>query len=189
MDRSIIGKPSYNTKIYILDDQSQPLPIGHTGEIHFAGGILARGYVDRKKLTTDKFVNDPFSTDDSLRMYKTGDLGRWLPDGSIEYVGRKDRQVKIRGYRIELGEIESCLKQYPYITQAVLIATGDGNHKRMIAFYVSSMQQDKKDLQQHLGKTLPKYMIPSIFVHLSSIPLMTNGKIDRKALSSLSVDY
>jgi non-ribosomal peptide synthetase component F len=117
-----IGRPIANTQIYILDSQGQPAPIGITGELHIGGAGVARGYLNRPELTSERFLDDPFSQQPHARMYKTGDMGRWLADGNIEFLGRNDHQVKIRGFRIELGEIETTLLQHPGVREAVVLA-------------------------------------------------------------------
>ena len=178
-----IGKPIWNTHIYILSGDKELSPIGVTGEICIGGAGLARGYLNRRELTNEKFIKDPFSKEQGARLYKTGDLGRWLPDGNIEYQGRVDDQVKIRGYRIELGEIESVLNKSEQIQQAVVLAKEDkqGN-KRLIGYVVPKEAFDKQKVQEYLSTKLPEYMVPAIWVQLSSIPLTPNGKTDRKAL-------
>ncbi len=178
---SIIGKPINNRKIYILNDQNQLSPIGVRGEICIGGTGLARGYLNRPELTSEKFVNNPFAKGE--RMYKTGDLGRWLPDGNIQFLGRKDDQVKIRGYRIELGEIENVLQGYPEVESSVVIAVTSANgQKELAAYIVSSEVLNSSDLQGYLNTKLPKYMIPSHFVQMEQLPLTSNGKIDKKKL-------
>ncbi len=160
------------------------MPIGVAGELYIGGDGLARGYLNRPELTQEKFVPNPFSEDPSARLYKTGDLGRYLPDGNIEFLGRIDYQVKIRGFRIELGEIEVVLSRHPQVQQAVVVAREDAPvTKRLVAYVVSageapSTPQMVEYLQQHL----PEYMVPAIFVVLDALPLTPNGKVDRKAL-------
>ncbi|MDJ0580941.1 amino acid adenylation domain-containing protein [Crocosphaera sp.] len=178
-----IGHPIDNTQIYILDSNLQPVPIGVAGELHIGGDGLARGYLNRPELTTEKFIPNPFGEG---KLYKTGDLCRYLPDGNIEYIGRIDHQVKIRGFRIELGEIEAQLSNHPEIRESVVIAREDepGN-KRLVAYIVPQTEEIKiPDLRDFLKKKLPDYMIPSAFVFLEKLPLTPNGKIDRKALPS-----
>ena len=184
IDKNVpIGKPIDNTKIYILDSNLQPVPIGVAGELHIGGDGLARGYLNRPELTTEKFIPNPFGEG---KLYKTGDLCRYLPDGNIEYIGRIDHQVKIRGFRIELGEIEAQLSNHPEIRESVVIAREDepGN-KRLVAYVVSDVipeQSVSQTLREYLKKQLPDYMIPSAFVFLEKLPLTPNGKIDRKSL-------
>ena len=141
-NKPIIGRPIANTKIYILDSYLQPVPIGVPGELHISGDSLARGYHNRPKLTAEKFISHPLNQELEARLYKTGDLVRYLPDGNIEFIGRIDNQVKIRGFRIELGEIEAVLAQHPYINETVVIAREDTfGDKRLVAYVVSQQEQ------------------------------------------------
>ena len=180
-----IGRPIANTQVYILDPHLNIVPIGVVGEIHISGDGLARGYLNRPELTAEKFIANPFISDPGARLYKTGDLARYLPDGNIEFLGRVDNQVKIRGFRIELGEIESVLAQHPAIQQAVVLAREDtpGDH-RLVAYTVATdaSAASAHDLRSYLQHKLPDYMVPSAFVFLESLPLTPNGKLDRKAL-------
>ncbi|MFJ7500098.1 amino acid adenylation domain-containing protein [Serratia grimesii] len=179
-----IGKPIANTQLHILDAQLQPLPPGVAGELHIGGIQVARGYLNRPELNAERFIADPFNPDPQARLYKTGDLARWLPDGNIEYLGRNDFQVKIHGVRIELGEIEQQLRQCEGVEDAAILAREDGHGgKRLVAYVVapdegSHSTQWRHQLQQHL----PDYMVPSTFVRLKALPLSPNGKLDRKAL-------
>ena len=178
-----IGQSITNTNTYVLDSNSNILPIGVIGEICLSGDGLARGYLNRPELTAEKFVQNPFK--EGERMYKTGDLGRWLPDGNIEFIGRKDDQVKIRGYRIELGEIENILQQHPLIEQTVVLVKEDANQeKQLVAYLTSEEELTIADLKTYLKKRLPNYMFPSHFVALEVFPLTHNGKVDKKALPS-----
>ncbi|MDB4901294.1 MAG: amino acid adenylation enzyme/thioester reductase family protein [Mucilaginibacter sp.] len=178
-----IGKPISNTQIYILSGDKELTPIGVAGEICIGGAGLSRGYLNRKDLTAEKFINDPFSKKTEARLYKTGDLGRWLPDGNIEYLGRMDDQVKIRGYRIELGEIENVLNESEQVNQAVVLAKEDNSgNKRLIGYVVHEGAFDKQAIQNYLSTKLPEYMVPALWVELEKLPLTPNGKIDRKAL-------
>jgi len=180
-----IGKPIANTQIYILDPLLQPTPVGVPGELHIGGVGLARGYLKRPELTAQKFIADPFSQKPGARLYKTGDLARFLPDGNIEYLGRLDHQVKLRGFRIELGEIEAALDSHPGVQQSVVIAREDEpNDKRLVAYIQQRADSSPSiaDLRAHLKNDLPDYMVPSAFVFLDELPLTTSGKIDRKAL-------
>ena len=180
-----IGKPIANTQLYILNPQLQPVPIGEAGELHIGGVGLARGYHNRPELTAEKFIRNPFSTNRRARLYKTGDLARYLPDGNIEYLGRLDHQVKIRGFRIELGEIEAVLSQHPAVQETIVVAREDTpGDKRIVAYLVSKTETPPtiSDLHAHLKQKLPDYMVPSAFVILKEMPLSPNGKIDRKAL-------
>ncbi|MDZ8263788.1 amino acid adenylation domain-containing protein [Nostoc sp. ChiQUE01b] len=180
-----IGRPIANTQIYILDKYLQPVPIGVSGELHIAGDSLARGYLNRAELTQQKFITNPFSDEPHSRLYKTGDLARYLPDGNIEYLGRIDNQVKIRGFRIELGEIEAVLHQHPSVNSVVVTATVDTlGEQRLVAYIVPKNQSALtiSELRQLLKTKLPNYMIPNAFVMLESLPLTPNGKVNRKAL-------
>ena len=177
-----IGRPISNTKIYIFNPDLQPVPIGIVGELYIGGEGLARGYLNQPELTSQKFIANPF--DNSQKLYKTGDLARYLPDGNIEFLGRIDNQVKLRGFRIELGEVESVLETYPQIQQAVVMLPEDtpGN-KRLVAYLVTQNQSiNMSDLRRFLQQKLPDYIIPSSFVILSTLPLTPNGKVDRKML-------
>jgi amino acid adenylation domain-containing protein/FkbH-like protein len=180
-----IGRPIWNTQIYILDPRLQPVPVGVPGELHIGGVGLARGYLNRPQLTAEKFIRDPFRAQAGARLYKTGDLCRFLPDGNIEYLGRIDHQVKIRGFRIELGEIESTLDRYAGVRQSVVMAREDiPGDKRLVAYIVPAAgeQPDADNLREHLKQSLPEFMVPSAFVFLEQFPLSSNGKIDRKVL-------
>ncbi|MDX7998135.1 amino acid adenylation domain-containing protein [Xenorhabdus sp. Reich] len=180
-----IGHPISNIQIYILDTQGQPVPLGVSGEIYIAGVGVARGYLNRPELTTERFLIDPFSPVPDSRMYKTGDLGRWLPDGNIEYLGRNDFQVKIRGLRIELGEIEVKLEQCSGVREAVVIAREDTEEQqRLVAYLITEpeMKPTPAELRQQLAQQLTDYMIPSAFVTLDAFPLTSNGKLNRRAL-------
>ncbi|MDF5715312.1 MAG: amino acid adenylation domain-containing protein [Rhizonema sp. NSF051] len=180
-----IGCPIANTLIYILDSNLQPVPIGVPGELHIGGAGLARGYLNRPQLTLEKFISNPFSTDLSSRLYKTGDLARYLPDGNIEYLGRIDHQVKIRGFRIELGEIETVLSQHPQIHSVVVIARVDLPGDQSLVAYVvphHDFTPTISSLRQFLKAKLPDYMVPTALVILESLPMTPNGKIDRRAL-------
>jgi len=177
----LIGRPIANTEIYILDKHLQPVPIGVPGELHIGGAGLARGYLNRPKLTEQKFIPNPF---EKSKLYKTGDLARYLPDGNIEYLGRIDRQVKIRGFRIELGEIEALLAQHSNVQAVVVIAREDiPGDKRLVAYLTTNEAKTTiSDLRFFLKTKLPEYMIPAAFVFLESIPLTPNGKVNRRAL-------
>ncbi|WP_139487922.1 non-ribosomal peptide synthase/polyketide synthase [Brevibacillus dissolubilis] len=179
-----IGEPVSNTQIYIVDAENQLQPIGTAGELCIAGDGLARGYLNRPDLTAEKFIDNPFVPGE--KMYKTGDLARWLPDGNIEYLGRMDDQVKVRGFRIELGEIENQLLKHPVVKDAVVTARKDSEENDYICAYLTfSHPQDDSvlpDIRQFLSTELPDYMIPSYFVTLDQLPLTANGKVDKKAL-------
>jgi amino acid adenylation domain-containing protein len=178
---SPIGRPIPNARIYILDNALRPLPIGVAGHMHIGGVGLARGYLNRPDLTAEKFIPDPFSAEPGARMYKTGDLARYLPDGNIEFLGRGDLQVKIRGFRIELGEIEAALGQHPAVRKTVVLARQDApGEKRLVAYVVAESTAD--ELRRFLKDKLPDHMVPAVFVLLDALPLLPNGKIDRRAL-------
>ncbi|MEH1943735.1 MAG: amino acid adenylation domain-containing protein [Nostoc sp.] len=180
-----IGRPINNAEIHIFDENLQPVPIGESGELHIGGIGLARGYLNRPELTIEKFIFNPFSSETGARLYKTGDLARYLSDGNIEFLGRIDHQVKIRGFRIELGEIEAILGQHPALTQTLVIAREDvPGDKRLVAYVVASPEQipSQVELRRFLETRLPEYMVPSFFVFLDTLPLNPNGKIDRRAL-------
>ncbi|MHC5820052.1 MAG: non-ribosomal peptide synthetase [Nostoc sp.] len=176
-----IGRPIANTQIYILDSQLQPVPIGISGELHIGGTPLARGYLNRPELTAQKFINNPFGNG---KLYKTGDLARYLPDGNIEYLGRIDNQVKLRGLRIELGEIESVLDTHSQVAKTVVIIREDPAKNQQLVAYVVRKDQSLTpgELRRLLQQKLPAYMIPSAFVILSELPLNPNGKIDQNKL-------
>ncbi|MDR0140773.1 non-ribosomal peptide synthetase [Bacillus sp. JHAA] len=176
-----IGTAAANTSIYVLDENMKPAPIGVPGEIYISGAGVARGYLNRPELTAEKFVDDPFEP--GAKMYKTGDLAKWLADGNIEYAGRIDEQVKIRGYRIELGEIEAALLQEEAIKEAVVTAREDVHgFKQLCAYYVSGGQTTAARLRKQLSHTLASYMVPAYFIELDEMPLTSNGKINRKGL-------
>ncbi|MDM9382031.1 amino acid adenylation domain-containing protein [Chlorogloeopsis sp. ULAP01] len=180
-----IGRPITNTQVYVLDRDLKPVPIGIPGELYISGEGLARGYLNRSELTAQKFIRNPFSSELESRLYKTGDLVRYLPDGNLEYIGRLDHQVKIRGFRIELGEIEIVLSQHPAVQETIVVAREDipGN-KRLVAYLVLHQQPTPtiSDLRRFLKQKLPEYMVPSSFVMLDTLPLTPNGKVDRRAL-------
>ena len=178
-----IGKPATNTQVYVLDPQLRPMPAGVPGELYIGSAGLARGYLNRPGLTAAAFVPDPFSGVAGARLYKTGDLVRYLPDGNLEFLGRVDHQVKIRGFRVELGEIESVLSQHPAVREAVVLAHDKKvpSDKRLVAYVVPGEAQTH-DLRDFVRERLPDYMVPSIFVPLDVLPLTASGKIDRRAL-------
>lgn len=176
-----IGRPLDNVKIYILDSNLQPLPVGVSGEMYIGGDGLARGYLNKPELTAKKFVPNPFAEG---KLYKTGDLAKYLSDGNIEFIGRIDDQVKIRGFRIELGEIETTLTQHPQIQEAVvLVKENQDKNKYLIAYLIlKDKGLQNETIKSFLRKKLPDYMIPSVFIFLDKFPLNSNSKIDRKAL-------
>ncbi|MEO3715958.1 non-ribosomal peptide synthetase, partial [Roseateles flavus] len=178
-----IGRPIANTQVYILDAAGQPVPIGVAGELHIGGAGVARGYLNQDQLTQERFVADPFSEEAGARMYKTGDLGRWQADGTIEYLGRNDFQVKIRGFRIELGEIEAKLAGLgaEEAGDVVVLARADQpGEQRLVAYYTGTASAEQ--LRAQAAELLPGYMLPAAYVQLAALPLTANGKVDRKAL-------
>ncbi|ACJ18031.1 non-ribosomal peptide synthetase module [Coxiella burnetii CbuG_Q212] len=188
---AVIGKPLPNEKVYVLDGKLNPVPIGVIGELYIGGEKLARGYLNRPKLTKERFIRNPFASKSDrskkyTRLYKTGDLVRWLPDGNLEYRGRNDFQFKIHGYRIELGEVEHALMKIPGIRNGVVLAKtqhpGDPTSHYLAAYYVSKYPLDVNYLRSELSKHVPQYMIPTAFVHMPSLPLSPSGKLNRKAL-------
>ncbi|WP_367387265.1 amino acid adenylation domain-containing protein [Bacillus vallismortis] len=174
-----IGKPIYNTEIYIVNQNNRLCPVGVVGELCVSGDGVARGYLNNPELTAEKFVSNPFASGE--RMYRTGDLARWLPDGNIEFVGRIDHQIKLRGYRIELGEIESHLLEHPDVKEAAVIAR-EGSSLSLCGYLVCEKKVTPAEVREFLEKRVPDYMIPAYFVQLDKLPLTTNDKVDRKAL-------
>ena len=183
-----IGRPIANTQLYVLDRHMNPLPPGLVGELYIGGARVARGYLNRPELTEERFLVDPFSKESGTRMYKTGDLVRYRWDGVLEYLGRIDHQVKVRGYRVELGEIEASLAEHPGVKSCAVLAREDTPRNRQLIGYVVAQNErpSANDLRRSLGETLPDYMIPVQFVFLDSMPLTTNGKVDRQALPAPS---
>ncbi|HWY29959.1 MAG TPA: amino acid adenylation domain-containing protein, partial [Candidatus Acidoferrum sp.] len=180
-----IGRPIANTEVYILDPNLQPVPIGVAGELHIGGAGLARGYHNRPGLTAEKFISNPFRSGAAARLYKTGDLVRWQPDGRIEFLGRLDHQVKIRGQRIELGEIEVALARHPGVREAVVVPRQDAKGENRLAAYLVPGEGAKlppESLRKFLKEKLPDAMVPSAFMVLEALPLTPNGKLDRNAL-------
>lgn len=186
MKSAIVGRPIANTQIYILNQNLEPTPIEVPGELFIGGDGLARGYLHRVDLTTEKFIPNPYSKNPEARMYRTGDLARFLADGTIEFLGRIDHQVKIRGFRIELGEIETVLSQHSVIREAVVVPQEyDSGDKRLVAYIVPQQKlqlPSSKELYKYLKGKLPDYMVPSAFVFLDALPLTPNNKLDRRAL-------
>ncbi|WP_166220679.1 non-ribosomal peptide synthetase [Pseudomonas atagonensis] len=173
-----IGRPMANAKVYLLDEQQRPVPVGVTGELFVGGAGVARGYLNRPELSAERFLDDPFSDEPQARMYRTGDLARWLADGTIEYLGRNDDQVKLRGVRIELGEIEAALSRHAAVQDCVVLVR-DG---QLLAWFTERQSVEIEDLRSHLQAQLPPTLIPAAYVRLDSLPLTANGKLDRKAL-------
>jgi amino acid adenylation domain-containing protein len=182
---SVIGGPIPDLQVYVLDQHLQPVPIGVPGELYVGGAGLARGYLNRPELTAEQFIPNPFGDKSGARLYKSGDLARYLPNGDIEYLGRIDHQVKLRGFRIELGEIETALSQHPAVRETVVLAREDiSDEKRLVAYIIPDQKQAPRisELRSFLNKKLPDYMVPSAFVTLDALPLTPNGKVDRRML-------
>ena len=180
-----IGRPIPGARVYVLDANLQPVPVGVAGELYLGGVAVARGYWNQPELTAERFVLDPFNPAEGSRMYKTGDLARWLPSGVLEYLGRADFQVKLRGFRIELGEIETALVRLGggSIRQAVVTAhEARPGETRLLAYLLGGDAISETEIREGLARTLPEYMVPSAFVRLTAFPLTTSGKVDRKAL-------
>ncbi|HEY7418489.1 MAG TPA: non-ribosomal peptide synthetase, partial [Ktedonobacteraceae bacterium] len=181
----LIGRPIANTQLYLLDEHLRLVPIGEAGELYIGGASLAQGYLNRPELTAERFIPHPFRAEPGVRLYKTGDLARYLPDGQLAFLGRVDDQIKIRGYRIEPGEIVAALNQYPAIQTSVVLAREEvSGEKRLVAYIVVSPGTNitLSDLQEHLRAYLPDYMVPATFVGVDALPMTPNGKIDRAAL-------
>jgi amino acid adenylation domain-containing protein len=180
-----VGRPLPNCRVYLLDRQLNPVPVGVPGELHVGGVCVSRGYHNRPEMTAQKFVSDPFSNEPGARMYKTGDMARYLPSGDIEFLGRGDDQIKIRGFRVELGEIEAALAKHPLVGEAAVVAREDApGDKRLIAYIVPARnaQPTPTELRHYLQQHLPDYMVPSDCVLLEAMPLTPNGKVDRRGL-------
>jgi acyl-coenzyme A synthetase/AMP-(fatty) acid ligase/acyl carrier protein len=191
-----IGRPLANTRIYLLDRQRRPVPLGAVGEIYIGGAGVARGYLNRPEITAERFIASPFVPGD--RLYKTGDLARYLPDGDLLFLGRSDQQVKIRGFRVELGEIEARLAEHGDVREVVVLAREEqSGDKRLVAYVVraggaladAGEPGDRAAaLRAHLAGCLPDYMVPAAFVELDALPLTANGKVDHKALPAPGED-
>ncbi len=182
-DLPALGRPIANTHIVILDEQLQEVPAGTPGELYLGGAGLARGYHNRPELTAQRFITSPF--DPGVRLYKTGDLAHWLPDGQIAFLGRADHQIKLRGYRIEPDEIVAALNQHPAISTSLVVAREDlSSEKRLVAYVVlaEAVEVTANALREHLATSLPDYMLPALFVNMPVLPVMPNGKMDRAAL-------
>ncbi|SDZ31331.1 amino acid adenylation domain-containing protein, partial [Lysobacter sp. yr284] len=188
-----IGAPIANGRIYLLDAHAHPVPRGSVGEIHIGGVGVARGYLNRPDLTAERFLVDPFRDEPGARMYKSGDLARYLPNGHLEFLGRNDHQVKIRGFRIELGEIEARLSEHPLVREAMVLVREEHADRRLVAYVTPSEPESDAiewvvALRTHLMARLPDYMVPSAFVRIEEWPLTPNGKLDHKALPKPDAD-
>jgi amino acid adenylation domain-containing protein len=186
LSRVPIGRPIANMQIFLLDDYLMPVPPGVLGEIYIGGVGLAWGYLHRAEMSAERFLPHPFSQEPGARLYRTGDVARYLPTGELEFIGRRDSQVKIRGYRIELGEIEAVLVQHPQVRESLVVMREDASGDKWLVAYTvareSSANPSASELRQYVQEHLPDYMVPSFFVQLESVPLTPNGKVDRRAL-------
>jgi hypothetical protein len=179
-----IGKPVGYTQLYILDQASNLMPVGVEGEICLSGLSVAKGYLNKPELTAEKFIKNPFVEGQS--MYKTGDIGKWLPDGKVAYIGRMDDQVKVRGYRIELGEIQYRIEQINDVEQAIVIVKEIHGENTIVAYWKSVKKLEQQKVEDYLKIHLPNYMLPTYYIELDEIPLNSNGKVDKKKLPSLT---
>jgi acyl carrier protein len=180
-----IGRPIANTQAYVLDVNQRPVSVGVAGELHIGGDALAHGYLRRPELTAEKFIPSSFTDEAGARLYKTGDLARFLPDGNLQFLGRIDHQVKIRGFRVEPGEVEAALRQYPGVRDAIVLVREDNpGDKRLVGYVLvaEGVELNAGALRNFMKERLPDYMTPSAFVSLQTWPLTTNGKIDRRVL-------
>jgi amino acid adenylation domain-containing protein len=182
-----IGRPISNTQIYVLDERQRPVPTGAAGELYIGGECLARGYLNNPALTAERFIPDPFGSEAGARLYRTGDMARYLTGGELEYIGRFDGQVKLRGFRIELGEIEAVLASHEAVSECAVVIRGEeGKEKSIVAYTVAredeSLATTTSELRRWLKQRLPEYMLPTAFVPLKQLPLLPNGKVDRRAL-------
>ncbi|MEU6331195.1 amino acid adenylation domain-containing protein [Streptomyces sp. NPDC047049] len=176
-----LGRPIAGVRIYVVDELLRPVPLGSSGEIVFSGVCVGRGYVNDEERTRAAFVPDPYRP--GARMYRSGDFGRWLPDGRLEFLGRRDAQVKISGFRIEIGEVENQLLRVSGVRDSAVVITGEGEHKQLVAFYSAAQELPAQTVGKELGAALPAYMVPGRIHYLPVLPLTSNGKIDRKALT------
>jgi acyl carrier protein len=191
-----IGRPLGNIRVHLVDPSGLPVPVGVPGELWLGGEGVARGYLNRPELTAERFLPDPFSGEPGERLYKTGDLARYLSNGDVEFLGRVDRQVKVRGLRIELGEIEAALGKHPSVAECAVLVLGHATDKRLVGFVVARRQDDQEpgsltpltpQLREHLRQTLPDYMVPASFLFLEAMPLTPVGKVDRRTLSQMDL--
>ncbi|HEY9013807.1 MAG TPA: non-ribosomal peptide synthetase, partial [Gemmatimonadales bacterium] len=178
-----IGQPIANVQVYVLDQEMRVVPVGVVGELYIGGAGLGRGYLHRPALTAERFVPHPYATQAGERLYRTGDMVRWLDTGELAYVGRGDAQVKVRGFRIELGEIEAVLASHAAVREAVVVLKADkSGEQRLVAYLVCEKQPASSELRSYLQERVPEYMVPQVFVSLERLPLTANGKVDRGAL-------
>lgn len=183
-----IGRPISNTYVYILDSRLNPVPIGVPGELYIGGDGLAAGYLNQEQLTAEKFIENPFTTSKDEKLYSSGDMVRYRPDGNIEFIGRLDNQVKVRGFRIELGEIEAVLQQHGSITDSiVLLRTDNEGEKQLVAFVVTE-KLNQNDIMVYLQQNLPQFSLPAVIILLKKLPLTANNKVDRSALAEMTLD-
>jgi acyl carrier protein len=182
-----IGKPISNTQMYVLDPHRNPVPVGVRGEIYVGGDGLALGYWNRAALTAERFVENPIAPEQSKRLYRTGDLGRWRGNGEIEYLGRVDGEVKLRGMRIDLGEIESVLLSHAGVREGAVIRVEEGGEARLVAYLVPEDREkaDGRELRRYLRSKLPEHMVPGRFVQVAELPLLSSGKVNRRALATV----
>jgi amino acid adenylation domain-containing protein/thioester reductase-like protein len=183
-----IGRPVANVRIHLLDRHCEPVPIGLPGHLYIGGRQVVRGYHGRPELTAEKFVPDPVGGEAGARLYASGDLARWLPDGGIQYLGRIDQQVKIRGFRVEPGEVEALLARHPGIREAAVVVRGEGGGRRLVGYFVSAVPLAPADLREQLRRELPDYMVPAVLVRLDALPLTPSGKVHRAALPPPDLD-
>jgi len=184
-ERVPLGRPIHNVRVYVVDEHLAPVPLGAPGEIVFSGVCVGRGYINDPERTQRAFMPDPYR--EGQRLYRSGDYGRWLPDGKLEFLGRRDTQVKVSGFRIEIGEIENTLLRMPGVRNGAVVVAGQAGHtRRLVAFYSGDAPIDAQVLRRQLGASLPEYMVPSAFHWQSRLPLTANGKVDRKALAVLA---
>ena len=183
-----LGHPINNVFVYVVDEHLSPVPLGAPGEIVFSGVCVGRGYINDPELTQRAFLIDPHR--EGQRLYRSGDYGRWLPEGKLEFLGRRDSQVKISGFRIEIGEIENALLRMPGVREGAVVVTAEraDRSSRLVAFYSGERPLDANTLRDRLNESLPRYMVPTTFHWRNSLPLTDNGKIDRKALTALAAE-